>query len=465
MCGIVGYIGSKQATDIVLEGLNALEYRGYDSVGVAYLANSGEVKVIKQAGRVEGLAPLVKKQVPQSCHIAIGHTRWATHGLPSSINAHPHANNDNTIFVVHNGIIENYAELRAVLIKNGYSFQSETDTEVIPNLIDYYTKKTGSLDKGIKDALNDLSGAFAIAVLSSLEPDTIYAARLSSPLVIGVGKNKEYILASDPNAIIELTKDVIFLDDNDLAIIKGNSLKVEDFKKGSSRDPKIELLDYDQEKASLGDFPNFMLKEIFEAPQTIKTATLGRVLADEGIIKLGGLETVNTQLSYIDRIVIVACGTSYYAGLVGEYLIEELANIPVEVQQASEFKYRNEPFSRSTTLLAISQSGETADTLAAIDKVKSYGCLRLGVVNANGSSIARLTDAGIYCHSGPERAVASTKAFIAQVTVLTLIALYLSKGNHKSYRELLEELELLPQKAQAVLDQADEIKRVALKYT
>ncbi|MGH7234125.1 MAG: glutamine--fructose-6-phosphate transaminase (isomerizing), partial [Candidatus Saccharimonadales bacterium] len=282
--------------------------------------------------------------------------------------------------------------------------------------------------------------------------------------VIGVGKNDEFILASDPNAILEHTKDVVFLDDNDLAVIKKGHLSIEDFKESAHKDPKIELLDYDQEKASLGDFPNFMLKEIFEAPQTIKTATLGRVLADEGIVKLGGLETVNTQLSYIDRIVIVACGTSYYAGLVGEYLIEELAGIPVEVQLASEFKYRSEPFSRSTIMLAISQSGETADTLAALEKVKDFGCLRLGVVNATGSSIARLTDAGVYCHAGPERAVASTKAFIAQVTVLTQIALYLSKGEHKSYRKLLEELELLPDKARAVLDQADEIKKIALKY-
>ncbi len=464
MCGIVGYIGTKRATDVVLEGLSALEYRGYDSVGVAFIDNDGTGKVIKQAGRVENLIPQVNSAAPDKCHIAIGHTRWATHGLPNSKNAHPHANNDNTIFVVHNGIIENYQELKKELVRHGYTFASETDTEVIPNLIDYYTKQNGSLNKGLKAALNDLSGAFAIAVLSSLEPDTIYAARVSSPLVIGVGKDHEYILASDPNAIMEHTKEVIFLDDNDLAVIKRGSLKVEDFKKGASRDPQHELLDYDQEKVSLGDFPNFMLKEIFEAPQTIKTATLGRVLADEGIIKLGGLESVNTQLSYIDRIVIVACGTSYYAGLVGEYLIEELAGIPVEVQQASEFKYRNEPFSRSTILLAISQSGETADTLAAIDKVKDFGCLRLGIVNATGSSIARVTDAGVYCHAGPERAVASTKAFIAQVTVLTLIALYLSKGKHKAYQKLLEELELLPQKAQAVLDQDATIKQLALKY-
>ncbi len=464
MCGIVGYLGQKQATDVVIEGLEALEYRGYDSVGVAFISSDGSGKVVKQAGRVENLTPLVKQQADKGCRIAIGHTRWATHGLPNSKNAHPHTNNDRNIFVVHNGIIENYQELRNQLIKNGYKFYSETDTEVIPNLIDYYTKKSASLEQAIRDALNDLSGAFAVAILSTLEPDTIYAARVSSPLVIGVGENQDYILASDPNAIMEHTKKVIFLDDYDLAVIKKGKLKISDFKGNTAKDLKIELLDYDQEKASLGDFPNFMLKEIFEAPQTIKTATLGRVLAEEGIVKLGGLETVSSQLRYIDRIVIVACGTSYYAGMVGEYLIEELANIPVEVQQASEFKYRHEPFSRSTLLLAISQSGETADTIAALEKAKDFGCLRLGIVNATGSSIARLTDAGVYCHAGPERAVASTKAFIAQVTVLTLIALYLSKGEHKSYRRLLRELEQLPEKAKAVLDQASEIKRIALKY-
>ena len=464
MCGIVGYIGSKQATDVVLDGLIALEYRGYDSVGVAYIDSDKNGKVIKQAGRVEGLAPLVRQKVPANCHIAIGHTRWATHGLPNSNNAHPHANNDSTIFVVHNGIIENYLELKDQLTKNGYIFHSDTDTEVIPNLIDYYLKRTKSLSQGIKDALNDLTGAFAIAVLSTLEPNTIYAARLSSPLVIGVGKNEDYILASDPNAIMEHTKEVVFLDDNDLAVIKKGQLTIENFKDQAQKDPKIELLDYDQEKTSLGDFPNFMLKEIFETPQTIKTATLGRVLADVGIVKLGGLETVNTQLGYIDRIVIVACGTSYYAGMVGEYLIEELANVPVEVQLASEFKYRQEPFSRSTILIAISQSGETADTIAALEKVKDFGCLRLGIVNATGSSIARLTDAGVYCHAGPERAVASTKAFIAQVTILTLIALYLSKGEHKSYLKLLNELEALPDKARVILDQSDTIKKIAIKY-
>ncbi len=463
MCGIVGYIGSKEATDVVVEGLRALEYRGYDSTGIACIEDSGNAKLLKQSGRVDNLISLIKESAPRS-HVAIGHTRWATHGLPNSVNAHPHANNNQDIFVVHNGIIENYQELKEQLIKNGYIFKSQTDSEIIPNLIDYYVRQIGSFEKGLSAALNDLKGAFAIAVIAKNKPKTIYAAKVSSPLVIGVGKNKEYILASDPNAILEHTKEVVFLEDGDLAVIGPDKLKIYNFKKSNKKKPKLELLDYDQEKASLGQFPNFMLKEIFEAPKTIQSAILGRVRPDEKIIKLGGLEGVSTQLNYIDRIVIVACGTSYYAGLVGEYIIEDIAGIPVEVQLASEFKYRNEPFSRSTMLLAISQSGETADTIAALEKVKDFGCLRLGIINTTGSTIARLTDAGVYCHAGPERAVASTKAFIAQVTVLTLIALYLSKGNNKNYTKLLEELISLPQKAQDVIDLAPEIKKIALKY-
>lgn len=462
MCGIVGYIGPKQASDIVLSGLETLEYRGYDSAGLVFFDQLYKPVVIKQAGRVENLIPQVKL-ASQPSKIAIGHTRWATHGLPSSNNAHPHANNDQSIFVVHNGIIENYLELKERLISKGYSFKTETDSEVIPNLIDYYFKQLKNFDKAIKAALNDLLGTYALAILTTAQPDTIYATKLSSPLVIGIGK-KEYYLASDPNAILEHTKEVIFLEDYDLATITNNSLKIHSLNKNRKRKIKSELLDYDQEKALLGNFPNFMLKEIFEAPTTIKEATVGRLLATKGIVKLGGLEMVNSQLNYIDRIVIVGCGTSYYAGLIGEYLIEELADIPVEVQLASEFKYRLEPFSRSTVILAISQSGETADTMAALKKIDGYGCLKLGLVNAVGSSIARMTDAGVYCHAGPEKAVASTKAFISQVTILLLIALHLSKGNNKNYQALLDELAALPEKAEAVLAQAEEIKKIALKY-
>ena len=461
MCGIVGYIGKKSGVDIVLAGLEALEYRGYDSAGIA-LIDDGHNKVVKQAGRVSGLIQSVEGQDLDS-NLVIGHTRWATHGAPTIINAHPQTNNDQSISVVHNGIIENFAELRERLEAAGYNFVSETDTEVIPNLIDYYAKQLPSFEAAFKAALNDVRGAYAIAAVTTTEPDTLYAARLSSPLVIGVGQG-EHILASDPTAIMEHTKKVIYLNDYDVAIIKGDKAVIHNLKDSSRPAPEAELLDYDREQAALGDFPNFMLKEIFEAPATIRSAILGRALADKSLVKLGGLENVLGQLKYIDRIVIVACGTSYFAGLVGEYLIEELAGIPVEVHLSSEFKYRDEPFSRSTALLAISQSGETADTIAALKKVEDYGVLRIGIVNAVGSTIARMTDTGVYCHAGPERAVASTKAFLAQVTVLTLIALHLNNGNTNRFKPLLEELAELPAKAQAILDNASEIQRIAEKY-
>ncbi len=472
MCGIVGYIGKRSAAPVVLAGLQALEYRGYDSAGIASIEAAPKGKpsagiIIKQVGRVDGLRQNVEATNP-TAQLAVGHTRWATHGSPTIQNAHPHSNGDQTIFVVHNGIIENYTDLKTKLQAQGYSFVSDTDTEVIPHLIDYYFKKRGGkkgdFTHAFKEALADLRGAYAIASVSTHEPETLYAARLSSPLVIGVGKS-EYILASDPSAIMEHTKKVIFLDDYDIATITRKKCAVHNTKKGRPIEHTAELLDYDNKKAVLGDFPHFMLKEIFEAPATIRSATLGRAVVDKNIIKLGGLEGVNSQLKFIDRIVIVACGTSYYAGLVGEYLIEELAGIAVEVQLASEFKYRKEPFSRSTALLAISQSGETADTIAALKKVEDYGVLRLGIVNSVGSTIARMTDAGVYCHAGPEQAVASTKAFIAQVTVLIQIALSLSTPSNKMFKPLIKELDDLPAKAQAILDQADEIKRIAKKYS
>ena len=461
MCGIVGYIGRRPASPIVVSGLEAPEYRGYDSAGLATI-EKGRGFMMKQAGRVEGLRQAVENAA-FAAPIAIGHTRWATHGKPTTKNAHPHSNSEQTIFVVHNGIIENYTELKEKLQKAGYAFISETDTEVIPHLIDYYTKQLPEFEAAFKAALQDLRGAYAIAALHTLTPDTLYAARLSSPLVVGVGQH-ENLLASDPTALLEHTKKVIYLDDYDMAVITKERVKLHNLKHDKPVEPKAELLDYDNQQALLGDFPHFMLKEIYEAPATIRSATLGRALASKGIVKLGGFDNVLPQLEFIDRVVIVACGTSYYAGLVGEYLIEDLAGIPVEVQLASEFKYRHEPFSRSTALLAISQSGETADTIAALKKVEDYGVLRLGIVNAVGSTIARMTDAGVYCHAGPEQAVASTKAFIAQVTVLIQIALHLSNGSTKLFKPLLKELEALPAKAQVILDQAEAIKAVAERH-
>jgi glucosamine--fructose-6-phosphate aminotransferase (isomerizing) len=474
MCGIVGYIGSKHSADIVLSGLQALEYRGYDSAGIALVTPStgrtdnkagGQPALLKQVGRVEGLAKLVSESAAaKNAPLAIGHTRWATHGQPTIVNAHPHTNAEETIFVVHNGIIENFADLRQELEDEGYEFKSQTDTEVIPHLIDYYCKQTSSFIEAFKQALGDLRGAYAIAAITTKEPDTLYAARLSSPLVVGVGDDGDYVLASDPTAIMEHTKNVMFLEDYDIAVLGRHSLTILNLKEDAPVERVTELLDFDPGQAALGDYPHFMLKEIYEAPQTIRSAILGRVRAEQGIVKLGGLETVRQQLNYIDRIVISACGTASYAGMLGEYYFEEIAGIPAEVQVASEFIYREEPFSRSTALIAVSQSGETADTISAIKKVGDYGCLRLGVVNATGSSVARITDAGVYCHAGPEQAVASTKAFIAQVTVLLLIALSLNNGKTKLYKPLLNELDSLPEKAEKVLAQADKIKEIALKY-
>lgn len=463
MCGIVGYIGKRQASNIVLDGLRALEYRGYDSAGIAVLNDGKQGKLIKQVGRVEGLVnSLAEVGIPAGT-VAIGHTRWATHGSPTILNAHPHTNQDQTIFVVHNGIIENYAELKEGLQKQGFKFVSDTDTEVIPHLIDYYYRELQNFGQAFEKALHDLRGAYAIAAITSHEPSKLFAARLSSPLVLGVSEN-EFIVASDPAAIMEHTKEVVFLQDNELAVVTNRTYELKDLANSAKVVRKAERLDFVANQAQLGDYPNFMLKEIYEAPQTIRSATLGRVKKDSNTVKLGGLDNVMSQLAYIERIVIVACGTSYYAGLVGEYLIEELAGIPVEVQFASEFKYRNEPFSRSTALLAISQSGETADTIAALKKVEDYGVLRLGVVNSVGSTIARMTDAGVYCHAGPEQAVASTKAFIAQVTVLLLMALRLNEGRSDQFKPLLQELDNLPSKAELVLNQAQTIEKIAKKY-
>ncbi len=462
MCGIIGCIGSKNAPAVVIDGLAALEYRGYDSAGLAALTGKDHVRLLRTVGRVQSLRELAS-QHKLTASSAIGHTRWATHGAPTVSNAHPHANTDQTIFVVHNGIIENYQDIKARLQAKGYVFASETDTEVIPQLIDYYTSEGLSLEKAFKAALKDLRGAYAIVALSLLEPEALYAAKLSSPLVLGIGDHK-MILASDPLALIAHTQKVVYIEDGQVLRITRDAYRLEDLAEAKSVRAKVELLNGAVGQVSKGQYPHYMLKEIYEAPETIKLATAGRVHADTGLVKLGGLESVTEQLRHIDRLVIVACGTASYAGMIGEYLMEELAGLPTEVQLASEFIYRAEPLSRSTAVLAISQSGETADTISALKKVADYGCLRLGVVNAVGSTVARMTDAGVYCHAGPEQAVASTKAFIAQVTVLLLMALYLNNGRSEHYRPLLRELEVLPDKARTVLKQAKHIQALAKKY-
>ncbi len=464
MCGIVGYIGNRDGSEIVLAGLKALEYRGYDSAGMALLDQNGEAKLLKQVGRVDGLQKLLEADGDVNAPIAIGHTRWATHGKPSVLNAHPHSNTEKTIFVVHNGIIENYVELRDWLTKEGYEFASETDTETLPHLIDYYYKKTGNFEEAFVSAIKEVRGAYAILASSTFAPGKLYAARLSSPMVIGVNKGDECIIASDPSAILQHTKEVVYVQDNEMVVVEKGAYHITDLMRDKEVLRETEHLDFDASKITLGDYPHFMIKEIFEAPGTIRLASLGRTNAATHTVKLGGLENVSEQLQHIDRIVIVACGTASFAGMIGEYLIEDLAGIPVELQIGSEFKYRKEPFSRGTALIVVSQSGETADTIAAIKKAQKYGALCLGVVNAVGSTIARMTDAGVYCHAGTEQAVASTKAFMAQVIVLLQIALFIGRDRSPSYDALLQEIEALPDKAEAVLAQAPKIKELAEKY-
>jgi glucosamine--fructose-6-phosphate aminotransferase (isomerizing) len=468
MCGIVGYVGEKNsATDFVINGLRALEYRGYDSAGVAVFENNS-LTYLKNAGQVNNLASLVhvngRSIAPTGLSCGIGHTRWATHGRPTKKNAHPHTDTAKKIFVVCNGIIENYQELKAGLVEKGYKFTSDTDTEVVPHLIDSYLKSGKDFFTAFKSAMSDLLGAYAITAIFADTPDVLYAARLSSPIVIGVGEG-EHFVASDPSALIKNTKKVIFLNDYEVARITAKEAHIESLDGAKAAAKEIIELDYDAEESDMGKFPHYMLKEIHEAPTTIESATRGRVKPHIDTIKLGGLESVKHQLSSIERIIITACGTSYYAGLIGEYLIEEIAGIPVEVQLASEFKYRSEPFSGKVALIAISQSGETADTIAAIKKVNDYGILKLGIVNATGSTIARITDAGVYCHAGPEQSVASTKAFIAQVAILAEIALHLSRGKSKLFSPLLKDLYALPEKAKEVLNLEPQIKELAKKYS
>lgn len=461
MCGIVGYVGEKQASELLLGGLVTLEYRGYDSAGLALLSN-GKLLEIKSVGRVPQLENLVEKETI-SCTTGIGHTRWATHGSVTTANSHPHLSMDKSFAVVHNGIIENYQELRKFLQQHGYEFASDTDSEVIPHLIEFHYKKSHNVKAAFEDSLALLKGAYAIVMITTNEPGVIYAARLSSPLILGVGKDGHY-LTSDPSALPKDFPKLLFLNDFEYVRCDKDSFQITNFKEKTAINRSPEERDIQAFTTDKEGFDTYLLKEIHETPATVRSAIAGRLRLDSRTIKLGGLEIVKEQLKFINRIVIVACGTSYYAGLVGEYLIEEIAGIPVEVQLASEFKYRKEPFSRSTAVLAISQSGETADTIAALKKVEEYGVLRLGIVNAPGSTIARMTDAGVYCHAGPEYSVASTKAFVAQVTILSLIALKLTQESTELYMPMLEELSSLDQKIQQILDQKEEIRTVAKKF-
>jgi len=459
MCGIIGYVGKEKSLPILINGLKALEYRGYDSAGIVVHTNDG-VKIKKRAGQVKVLEKAIEDDTSLVGSLGMGHTRWATHGVPNEVNAHPHGDCQNRVFVVHNGIIENYKELKEYLKNRGHNFISDTDTEVIPHLIEDFLKNVPDFKTALLNALKMIKGAYALAIIDAKNPHTLYAVRFSSPLVIGVGKDENF-LASDPSALIEKTKDVIYLKDGEIAEITKNNISIINFEKQKTS-PEIVQLEWSLEQAQKGDYPHFMLKEIFEGPEVVLSALRGRLKSRENLVKLGGLEQVADKLKETKRLLILACGTSYYAGLVGEYLFEEIAKIPTEVHLASEFRYREEPLEKGTVVLAISQSGETADTLAAIRKAKEHGLLTLGIVNTVGSTIARETDAGVYNHAGPEIGVASTKAFISQLTVLVLMATYLSKTTLDN--SLLQELEKIPEKIKIILNKSSQLEILAEKY-
>ena len=468
MCGIVGYIGHREAYPVVVQGLERLEYRGYDSAGIA-LYDGTDVKFSKTKGKVADLRAKLEADITTTGGIGIGHTRWATHGVPNDVNSHPHFSNSGDLVIIHNGIIENYDPLRQELIKRGYTFESDTDTEVLVNLIEDVKKNEGvKLGKAVQIALNQTIGAYAIAVFDKTKPDEIVVARLGSPLAIGVGED-EFFIASDATPFIEYTKKTIYLKDGEMAVIRNHKkLKVRKIKDDSLVDPYIEELQLNLEQIEKGGYDHFMLKEIYEQPQAIKDTFRGRMLVKEGIIKMAGIDDNIEKFKNARRIIIIACGTSWHAGLVAEYIFEEFARVPVEVEYASEFRYRNPVVFKDDVVIAISQSGETADTMAAIKLAKKQGAFVFGICNVVGSSISRITDAGAYTHAGPEIGVASTKAFTTQITILTLIALRLAQATGKmadsEFRNYLQELERIPGKVEKALKCNDQAELVAAQY-
>ncbi len=460
MCGIVGYLGKKNVDDVLLEGLKRLEYRGYDSAGIA-VVESGIIKVTKAVGRIAALEK--KLSAGGKATVGISHTRWATHGEPTENNAHPHLSEDGKIALVHNGIIENYQEIKGQLLAAGHHFKSETDTEVLAHLIGKLY--AGNLLEAVQAALSEVRGAYGIAVIHADEPERIVAARMGSPLIFGVGKD-EFFVASDASAFIGYTNKVIYLNDGEIVDIKVGGYKLYDMEKNPI-DGSLSEIEWTLEESERGGYEHFMLKEIMEQPEVIRNSTRGRILLEDGDVKLGGLEEVRERLREIDRIIIIACGTARYAGMVGEYIFEEYAGIPVEVEYASEFRYRKPIIDERTIVLAVSQSGETVDTLAAIREAKKKGALTLGIVNAVGSTIARETDAGVYNHAGPEIAVASTKAFTSQLTVMVLIAVMLGRQRGMSQvmgTKILTELINLPELLSTVLKDTKQIEALANRY-
>ena len=467
MCGIVAYIGNRDAYPILIKGLQRLEYRGYDSAGVALINKSGNLNVYKRKGKVSDLLSFVEKK-DTSGTVGIGHTRWATHGEPNDVNSHPHYSQSKNLVMIHNGIIENYAAIKEGLIKRGHVFESETDTEVLIHLIEDVQKNENTkMGYAVQAALKQVIGAYAIVLLDKNDPDVIVAAKKGSPMVIGIGHD-DFFVASDASPIIEYTKNVVYLEDEQVVVLrKGHEIKIRNLK-DKEVTPYIQKLTLELESIEKGGYAHFMLKEIYEQPRSVLDSMRGRINASTGEIKMGGIVDHEKKFEKAKRIIFLACGTSWHAGLVGEYLFEEFARVPVEVEYASEFRYRNPIIYEDDIVIAISQSGETADTLAAVELSKSKGATVLGVCNVVGSSIARATHGGSYTHAGPEIGVASTKAFTAQVTVLTLMALHMAKVRgtltESRYRQLLYELETIPTKIEEVLKLNDQFYKIATKY-
>ncbi|WP_411766384.1 glutamine--fructose-6-phosphate transaminase (isomerizing) [Winogradskyella sp. A3E31] len=468
MCGIVGYIGHREAYPIVMKGLQRLEYRGYDSAGIA-LYDGNNIKLCKTKGKVSDLESKIQDDISIDGSLGIGHTRWATHGVPNDINSHPHYSNSGDLVIIHNGIIENYDAIKKELINRGYTFKSDTDTEVLINLIEDVKKNEDiKLGKAVQIALNQVVGAYAIAVFDKTKPDEIVVAKLGSPLAIGIGDD-EFFIASDASPFIEFTKNAIYLEDEEMAIVRRHKeVKVRKIKGDTIVDPYIQRLQLNLEEIEKGGYEHFMLKEIYEQPRAILDTFRGRLLSKDAIIKMSGVEDNMKKFLNADRIIVVACGTSWHAGLVSEYIFEDLARIPVEVEYASEFRYRNPVITEKDVVIAISQSGETADTLAAIKLAKSKGAFVFGVCNVVGSSIARTADAGAYTHAGPEIGVASTKAFTTQITLLSLIALRLARAkgtiSSSDFRHYLIELETIPSKVEKALKSNNYVETIADIY-
>ena len=467
MCGIVGYIGKQKAAPILIEGLKRLEYRGYDSAGLSVMSEQGamsNIKTVKSVGKVASLEDKLNGKDIDGV-IGIAHTRWATHGKPCDKNSHPHSDCNGNIFLVHNGIVENYQELKNELEKKGHKFSSETDTEVIAHLIEEFNKKL-DFKNSVLETLKVIKGTYGLAIINKKDPNKIIAARLGSPLVLGLGSN-EYIVASDVSAIIRHTDKVIFLEDGEVVEITPDNYEITNIKNKAIKKEATKL-DWSVEKAEKQGFDHFMLKEIFEQPDAISDAVRGRIILKNGEAKLGGLKDISEKLREIERMVIVSCGTSYHAGLIGEYMFEEYAGIPVEVEYASEFRYRKPLLDKKTAVVAISQSGETADTLAAIREAQNKGAMTLGIVNTVGSTIARETDAGVYNHAGPEIGVASTKAFTSQLSILALLTIFLGRQRDMSLvtgKRIATEINKLPRLIENILKQSKDIKKIAKKYT